>query len=134
LNSVMVFITNRGARRIFFQGGIGGGRGQWLGAPWRLRSTSLKRRSGGRAPGQEVRGAKPPEAESIFGHWMSNGAGKFSPCIRISTLGATLMIWEKFCRNTGGSRDPPCPFLGAPMQRSLMRVIILMTKSAGNSL
>ena len=28
-----------------------------------------------------------PEAESIFGHWMSNGAGKFSPCICISTLG-----------------------------------------------
>ena len=41
-------------------------------------------------------GAKPPEAESIFGRWMSNGAGKFSPCIYISTLSATVMIWEKF--------------------------------------
>ena len=41
-------------------------------------------------------GAKPPEAESIFGHWMYKGAGKFSLCICISTLGATVMIWEKF--------------------------------------
>ena len=32
--------------------------------------------SRGRAPGQGVRGAKPPEAH--FGHWMSSGAGKFS--------------------------------------------------------
>ena len=51
-----------------------------------------------RGPGAEplVRGSAAPEAESIFGHLMSNGAGKFSPCICISTLGATVMIWEKF--------------------------------------
>jgi len=41
--------------------------------------------SRGRAPGQGVRGAKPPEGESILviGHWMSNGAGKFSPFSQI---------------------------------------------------
>ena len=50
-----------------------------------------------------------------FGHWMSNGAGKFSPCICISTQGATVMTWEKFLSKSRGSGDPRCPFLGAPM-------------------
>jgi len=70
--SVMLVLLS-GAPAGFFSVGIGGGRGQWLGGP-----------------------EAPPEAESIFGRWMSNGAGKFSPCICISTLGATVMIWEKF--------------------------------------
>jgi len=34
--------------------------------------------SRGRAPGQGVRGAKTPWSWKHFGHWMSNGAGKFS--------------------------------------------------------
>jgi len=41
-----------------------------------------------RGPGAEpvVRGSgglRPPEAESIFGPWMSNGAGQFSPFSQI---------------------------------------------------
>jgi len=35
--------------------------------------------SRGRARGQGVRGAKPPWSWKHFGHWMSNGDGKFSP-------------------------------------------------------
>jgi len=52
---------------------------------------------------------------------MSNGAGKFNPfskkCICISTLGATVTIWEKFVEITEG-QVAPCPFLGAPMALS----------------
>ena len=39
----------------------------------------------------------------------------FQKCICISTLRATVMIWEKFMSKSRGSGDPPCPFLGAPM-------------------
>ena len=50
---------------------------------------------------------------------MSNGAGKFNDCICISTLGATVMIWEKFYVEIQGEGlgDLRCPFLGAPMGR-----------------
>jgi len=63
-------------------------------------------------------GQSSPEAESIFGHWMSNGSGTDllnNNCICISTLGATVMIWEKFMSKSSGSGDPRCPFLEAPM-------------------
>ena len=50
----------------------------------------------GRAPsGVQGQSPSPPEAESIFDHWMSNGADRFSPFICITTLGATVMIWKK---------------------------------------
>jgi len=99
--------------------GIGGGRGQWLGGTMARAEHEPITGVWGRAPsgvkGQSPwsGGAKPPEAESIFGRWMSNGAGKFSPCICISTLGATVMIWEKFCRNPGGDVTPLAPSWGA---------------------
>jgi len=58
------------------------------GSHWRVRSTS---RSGGRAPsgvqGQSPwsgGGAKPHWSWKHFGHWMSNGAGKFSPFPKMS--------------------------------------------------
>jgi len=38
-------------------------------------------------------------------------------CICLSALRAAVMIWEKFYVEIqgGGSGDPGCPFLGAPM-------------------
>jgi len=59
---------------------------------------------------------------------MSNGAGTDSlnnNCICISTLGATVLTWEKFYVEIQGkgkgkrsiAGDPRCPFLGAPMGR-----------------
>ena len=74
-------------------------------------------------PGAEplVRGLgvrSPPEAESILVIGCPTKPANLAPfqkCICISTLGATVMIWEKLCRNPGRSGDPPCPFLGAPM-------------------
>jgi len=74
--------------------------------------------SRGIAPGQGIRGAKPPEAESSLVIGCPTEPANLAPfqkCICISTLGATVMIWENLCRNQGGSGDPPCPFLGAPM-------------------
>ena len=74
--------------------------------------------SSGRAPGQGVTGANPSEAESILVNGCPTEPANLAPfqkCICISTLGATVMIWENLCRNQGGSGDPPCPFLGAPM-------------------
>jgi len=54
--------------------------------------------SRGRAPGQGVRGAKPPEAESILVIGCPTEPASLAPfqkCICISTLGATVIIWEK---------------------------------------
>ena len=63
---------------------IGGGRGQWLGGTMASaeheRITGVWGQSPQRGPGAEplVRGAKLPWSWKHFGHWMSNGAGKFS--------------------------------------------------------
>ena len=63
---------------------IGGGRGQWLGGTMASAEhepiTGVLGQSPQRGPGAEprVRGAKPPWSWKHFGHWMSNGAGKFS--------------------------------------------------------
>jgi len=53
-------------------------------------------------------GAKPPWSWKHFGHWMSNGAGKFSPFPKMH-----LYFYSRcngndmgICRNTGGSGDP----------------------------
>ena len=76
-------------------------------------------------PGQGVKGAKPPEAESILAIGYPTEPANLVPfqkCICISTLGATVMIWEKFMSKSRGSGDPPCPFLGAPMVAALLRV------------
>ena len=70
---------------------IGGGRGQLLGGHMASVEhepiTGVWGQSPQRGPGADplVRGAKPPEAESILvGHWMSNGADKFSSFPKIS--------------------------------------------------
>ena len=60
-------------------------------------------------PGAEppVKGAKPPEAESILVIGCSMGPANLAPfqkCICISTLGATVMIWEKFYVEIQGVR------------------------------
>ena len=53
----------------------------------------------GQNPWSWVRGAKPPEAESILVIGCPTVPANLAPfqkCICISTLGATVMIWEKF--------------------------------------
>jgi len=74
-------------------------------------------KSRGRAPNQGVRGAKPPlklKAFLVIG-CPTYVAGKFSPCICISTLGATVMIWEKFyVEIQGGHVTPLAPSCGRP--------------------
>jgi len=46
------------------------------------------------------RGSEAPH----FGHWISNGAGKFNNCICISTLAATVIIREKIYVEIQGVR------------------------------
>ena len=86
--------------------------------------------SRGRARGQGVRGAKPPEAESILVIGCPTEPANLAPfqkCICIFTLGATVMIWEKFMsKSGGGAGDPPCPFLGAPMIRGQVSGELMM--------
>ena len=63
--------------------------------------------SRGRAPDQGVRGAKPPEAESMLVIGCPTEPANLAPsqnCICISTLGATVMIWEKFMSKSRGVR------------------------------
>ena len=74
--------------------------------------------SRGRAPGQE---RSPREAESILVIGCPTEPANLAPfqkSICISTLGATVMIWEKFLSKFRGSGDRPCPFLGAPMTQT----------------
>ena len=86
---------------------IGGGRGQRLGGIMASAEhepiTGVWGQSPQRGPGAEplVRGsgAKPPEAESILVIGCPTEPANLAPfqkCICISTLGATVMIWEKF--------------------------------------
>ena len=104
-----------------------------MGAPWRVRTTEHEPigGSGGRAPsgvkgratGQWVRGAKPPEAESIFGHWMSNGAGKFSPFPKMHLYFYCRCNGNdmgKFCQNPGGQMTPLAPSWGRPCLSTAM--------------
>jgi len=72
-----------------------------------------------RGPGAEPLvkgpGGEAPWSWKHFGHWMSNGAGTDSlnnNCICISTLGATVMIWEKSYVEIHGVRWPPLPLPG----------------------
>jgi len=63
--------------------------------------------SRGRAPGQGVRGRSPPEAESILVIGCPTEPANLAPfqkCICISTLGATVMIWEKSMPKSRGVR------------------------------
>ena len=118
LAKVVLFGFRRGRPRDFFSGVIGDGRDQWLGGTMASAEHEPITGSGGRAPGQEVRGAKPPEAESILVIGCPTESANLAPfqkCICISTLGATAMIWEKFMSKSRGLRWPPCPFLGAPV-------------------
>jgi len=74
-----------------------------------------------RGPGAELvfrgsGGRIPPKAESILVIGCPTETANLAPfqkCICISTLGATVMIWEKFMSKSRGVRsgDPPCPFL-----------------------
>ena len=73
-----------------------------------------------RGPGAEplVKGqvAKPPEAESILVIGCPTEPANLAPfqkCICISTLGATVMIWENLFRNPGGQVTPLAPSWGA---------------------
>ena len=80
-----------------------------------------------RGPGAEplVRGAKfagakfAPWSWKRFGHWMSNRAGKFSPFPKMHLYFYTRCngndMGKIYVEIQGGSGDPPCPFLGAPM-------------------
>ena len=98
---------------------MGGGRSQWFGGGT-MASAEHEPITGvqGQSPRSGGQGAKPPEAESILVIGCPMGPANLAPfqkCICISTLGATVMIWEKFVEIQGGSCDPPYPFLGAPM-------------------
>ena len=69
--------------------------------------------SRGRAPSQGVRGLR----WKHFGHWMSNGAGKFSPFPKMHLYFYSMCngndMGKFFCRNPGGgSGDPPLPLPG----------------------
>ena len=98
--------------------------------------TGVWEQSPQRGPGAEplVRGsggAKPPEAESILVIGCPTEPANLAPfqkCICISTLGATVMIWEKFMSKSRGSGDPPCPFLGRPWPDG--RLPLLSARSA----
>jgi len=96
----------RGAHRIFIQGVIGGGRGQWLGGT--MASVEHEPITGvwGQSP-SEVQEQSPWSGGHHFGHWMSNEPANLAPfqkCICISTLGATVMIWEKIMSKSRGVR------------------------------
>jgi len=73
----------------------------------------------GQSPWSGVQGGKAPLKLKAFWSLDVQRSGQilahFQKCICISTLGATVMIWEKFMSKSRGSRDPPCPFLEAPM-------------------
>jgi len=61
----------------------------------------------GQSPWSGVKGAKPPEAESILVIGCPTEPANLAPfqkCICISTLGAsaTVMIWEKFMSKSRG--------------------------------
>ena len=62
----------------------------------------------------------PPEAESILVIGCPTepaNLAHFQKCICISTLGATVMIWEKFyIEIQGGQVTPRRTFLWAPMR------------------
>jgi len=121
----------QGRPQDFFQGVIGGGRRQWLGGTMASAEheaiTGVWGKSPQRGPGAEplVRG---PEAESIFVIGCPTEPAKLAPfqkCICISTLGATVMIWEKLCLNPGG-QVTPLPLPGAPMSMSIFLFYILL--------
>jgi len=62
-------------------------------------------------------GLRPPEAESILVIECPTDPAILAPfqkCICISTLGATVMIWEKFMSKSRGSGDPLAPSWGRP--------------------
>jgi len=76
-------------------------------------------------------GGKAPWSWKHFGHWMSNGAGKLAPfqkCICISTLDATVIIWEKFMSKSRGVRWPPLPLPGGAHAASWFGFIKLLHK------
>ena len=103
----------------FFQGrAIGGGRGQWFGGHHGECGAPAYNGGLGRPPSRVqaeplVRWTKSPEAESILFIGCPTEPANLVPfqkCICISTVGATVMIWEKFCRNPGGQVTPlPLP-------------------------
>ena len=123
----------QGRPQDFFQGGpyIGGGKGQRLGDHHgECGARACNGGSGSRAPsgvqrqnpgwsgGQAEVRSPLSEAESILVIGCPTEPANLAPsqkCICISTLGATVMIWENLCRSPGGSGDPVYPFLGAPM-------------------
>jgi len=59
--------------------------------------------SRGRAPGQGVRRAKTPWSWKHFGHWMSNGAGKFS-----SSLWKQYVLLRSTGVRVGGGQSAWC--------------------------
>jgi len=73
----------------------------------------------GQSPWSGGQEAKPPEAESILVIGCPTEPSNLAPfqkCICISTLGATVMIWEKFMWKSSGSGDPLAPSWGRPCQ------------------
>ena len=81
------------------------------------RITGVWGQSPQRGPGAEplVRRASPPEVESILVIGCPTepaNLAHFQKCICISTLGATVMIWEKFMSKARGSGDPLAPSWG----------------------
>ena len=117
------FNTVPGAPTGFFQGrAIGGGRGQWFGGHHGECGAPAYNGGLGRPPSRVqakplVRGTKPPEAESILFIGCPTEPANLVPfqkCICISTVGATVIICEKFCRNPGGQVTPVVPSWGRP--------------------
>ena len=128
---------SHGRPQDFFQGVIGGGRGQWLGGgtmasaehePITGSGAEPPAGSRGRARDQGVRGAKPPEAESILVIGCPTAPANLTPfqkCICISTLGARVQ-WEKFMsKSTVGQVTSLAPSWGRPCPQQTVHILFL---------
>jgi len=80
------------------------------------------RRRKGSVVGGTMASEEPPWSWKHFGHWMSNGASKFSPFPKMhlyfyySRCNSNDM-GKNLCRNPGGSGDPLAPSWGRPWRR-----------------
>ena len=73
----------------------------------------------GQSPWSGCQGGEAPlKLKAYFGHWMSNGAGKFSPFPKMHLYFYSRCNGRndigKICRNPGGSGDLLAPSWGRP--------------------
>ena len=115
--------TYPGAPTGFFPGGHRWWKGSVVGGT--MASAEHKPITGvqGQSPRLGGQGAKPPEAESILVIGCPTGPANLAPfqkCICISTLGATVMIWEKFVEIQGVHVTPLTPSWGRPCRPTIV--------------